>query len=294
MKQVKELSQRYFGLEAIIAALFYTVMLGTIEVGGLLITTTYLIVVYLVLKFFYRLEGRFSIAISIGFLGFAGILLVANDEAKASWAAMIAFIFLVIGILWQIAEMVVESREQAKALKENKGFGVSFWLNKQLVVATIFVVFVSIYSLKVNFRFQVFQQNQVKMKKANIELKRSLLKLKKKPFVKVLSGSGKLAEASGVVDVLRWEKIGIIEIGDSRKKDNIKTLVQYKDGNKKVAKKIAKLIADGYFVKVTENLAHESPFDVLIADGYSVKVTENLADKSPFDVVVILGKIKKD
>ena len=294
MKQVKELSERYFGLEAIIAALFYTVMLGTIEVGGLLITTTYLIVVYLVLKFVYRLEGRFSIAISIGFLGFAGILLVANYEAKASWAAMIAFIFLVIGILWQIAEMVVESREQAKALKANKGFGVSFWLNKQLVVATIFVVFVSIYSLKVNFRFQVFQQNQVKMKKANIELKRSLLKLKKKPFVKVLSGSGKLAEASGVVDVLRWEKIGIIEIGDSRKKDNIKTLVQYKDGNKKVAKKIAKLIADGYFVKVTENLAHESPFDVLIAEGYSVKVTENLADKSPFDVVVILGKVKKN
>ena len=32
----------------------------------------------------------------------------------------------------------------------------------------------------------------------------------------------------------------------------------------------------------------------LIADSYSVKVTENFADESPFDVVVILGKVKKD
>ena len=272
MKQIKKLSERYLGIEAIIAALFYTLMLGTIEVGGLLIKTTYLIAVYVVLKFIYGLEGRFSIAIALGFLVFAGIFLVANDEAKANWAAQIAFMFLVIGVLWQIAELAAERREQAKVLKANKDFGVSFWSNKHLVVAIIIVVFAFIYSYKATSKYQAFQQKLIIMKEVNLELKTSLLKLKKKTFVKVLSNNGKLAEAGRVVDVLRRKKIGNIKIGEGKKKNYIKTLVHYKDGNKGVAFTIA----------------------TLIADDYSVKISEKLPDESRYDVVVILGKVKKN
>jgi hypothetical protein len=272
MKQIKKLSERYFGVEAIIAALLYTIMLGTIEVGGLLIKTTYLIAVYVVLKFIYRLEGRISIAIALGFLGFAAIFLMANDGAKAYWAAEIAFIFLVIGVLWQITEVAAERREQANILKANNGFVVSFWSDKQLVVSIIFIIFMFIYSYKVNSRFLAFQENIAKMQQKNIELKTNLLQMKKKTAIKVFSGNRKLVEAGRIVDLLRKKKIGTVEISNTTKSGNTKAVVQYKDGNKNVANRIGKWIAG----------------------DYSVKVTEKLADESPFDVIVILGKVKKD
>lgn len=113
LKKIKRLWAKYLGVEIVIGAIFLKVISDGNLVDGPSISMTYLFVAYLVLKLFYKLEGRFSIAIALVFLGLTGIFLGANDEAKANSAAEIAFIFLVIGVLWQIAELVAERREQA-------------------------------------------------------------------------------------------------------------------------------------------------------------------------------------
>ena len=121
MKHIKRVSQKYFGIETSIAAIFYIVMSANIMFGGVIIRMTYLIAAYLVLKLFYRIEGRTSIAIAIGLLALAGIFQMVENDAKATSAAVVAFIFLVIGVLWQIAELIAERyAEEAKNLNKHE------------------------------------------------------------------------------------------------------------------------------------------------------------------------------
>lgn len=266
----KKSSQRYLGLEAIIAALFYTLMAGTIEIGGLLIKTTYLIAIYLVLKFIYKIKGYFSIAIALGFLGLAAIFAVGDESSKANWAAQIAFIFLVIGILWQIAEMVTERRsKQIEALKT------SFWERRDLVVAAIIVFLIFAYSYKINSKFYFFQENLIKMKQSNMELKTNLRMWEEKAFnrarVKVLSHDDMLVEASMVVSMLKNRGTGTIKIGDSVQKIQKQTVVRYKTSDPIIAYRIAKLLKPDYPIKTIPNLSDGSSFDAIVIMGYGKK-----------------------
>ena len=252
MKQLKILSKEYFGLEAIVVALIFIIMGGKIKVGGLLIKTTYLIAAYLILKYFYKLEGRTSIVIALGFLGLAGLLLVARDEGRAVWASQIAFMFLTAGVLWQIAELIIERRTQQQNYS-------SFWSHKDLVIATIIIVFAFFYSFKFSSKFQVLQQNLGRAQKALFKARRELTT---RIAIKI-SRNGNIVEAGRIADILKQQRIGTITIDNSLKKNYKPTLVQYKTGKKSIADEVVKLISPDYPAKII-NLKQKSSFDVIV------------------------------
>ncbi len=112
MAQKLETYSKNIGIEAIIVAFFYVTLDGYLQVGSLFIGKIHLIAIYLILKYIYKLKGQTSIYIAMGLLGLTGIFLMTGNRAKIESVSAAAYIFLVIGVLWQLMELFFEKQHQ--------------------------------------------------------------------------------------------------------------------------------------------------------------------------------------
>lgn len=320
--RLNKLKSHYLGLEALIAAIVYTVMGGNIQIGALRVRLIYLIIAYLALKYFYQADGRLSIGVALGMLVLTAISLVAGDEPRAEWAAQTAYIFLVIGVLWQIGEMVSHrktvaqppdfieamSEEDSRMARRKQKIAYSndalYWRRRGLVLAAAALIILAVVFGPGQVRkvFNSKKQSAKNSSTTDVTWERSGKKLtnEKKPAAKavavkpapppettptvqVLNGNGLPKEADNIASILEQNKIGDISTADLPGHNQLETVVRYQSGRKDLAEKVAQLLATRYPAKLTEDLDETSSSNIIVALGLDKL---GLIDKANLQIAV--------
>lgn len=321
--RLNKLKSHYLGLEALIAAIVYTVMGGNIQVGALRVRLVYLIIAYLALKYFYQADGRLSIGVALGMLVLTAISLVAGDQPRADWAAQTAYTFLVIGVLWQIGEMVshrktvaqppdfieaMSEEESRMARRKQQKIAYSndalYWRRRGLVLAAAALIILAVVFGPGQIRkvFNSKKQSAKNSSTADVTWERSGKKLPKEkkpaekvvavkpatppettPTIQVLNGNGLPKEADNIASILEQNKIGDISTADLAEHNQLETVVRYQSGRKDLAEKVAKLLATRYPAKLTEDLDETSSSNIIVALGLDKL---GLVDKTNLQIAV--------
>lgn len=77
-----------------------------------------LIVLWIILVYRYKFDGRFSIGLALGFLVLCPFLLSFNNKPIADKAAIWAYLFLVVGVIQLFIEYLKEERKDEKIKKK--------------------------------------------------------------------------------------------------------------------------------------------------------------------------------
>lgn len=275
---------RYLGIEAVIAAIFYTILGGNIQIGGLRIRLAYLIIAYIILKFIYKLDGRISIGVALGLLGITAVLLVANDEPRANWAAETAYIFLVIGVAWQMAELMAENRTETKRLTAGQD-RVIFWQRRGLVVGSIIIVLLAIY-----FGSNFLAETKKNSQPADLNKKASSRSesLEDTSTIVILNGNGLPNEAEKIAGRLQSLELGPIQVGDAETLDQLETRLHYRPNSEATAARISKRLAGVYPIKSMPDLKRDSSVKIVIVLGLD-KI--GLVDRSAIEIELVNGAL---
>ncbi len=145
-----KIRDRKIGIEAVVAAILYTVIGGSIQISGFNIKIVHLAIVYALLMWYYKFEYRISVAIASGFLVLAFAFVIAGDIYRADASFVTVILFLMIGITWQV---FWEFNERSRLSERNRDGSVwrSLFARRDLVVALIvFLSLTAFLGLRIN------------------------------------------------------------------------------------------------------------------------------------------------
>jgi len=323
MKKIKKVLEQYVGIAAIVAAIFYIIIGGNIHIGGVRFRVTYLVVAYVFLKILYKFKSRVSYGVTIGLLGLTSFFLLSGDEVRADWSAVTAYIFLIIGILWQIIESFREnhltklgqikngtinatSRRARKAQQSTTIKLTSFRsrLNFGVSIFAVSIITVALLSPSVT---ALFADNRLSQTKQELRRKKKqALSISRKGAadslnIKVVDGNKIPGEVDRIVGLLKRKTKATIGISKSKNKDYPRTIMRYRIKHTENATGIVNHLSNEYFVTKTGQLSNISPIDIELILGwdkkslmksYKVEVVGGGARRS--DVLLIAALLKKN
>ena len=310
MKKIKKALEQYVGIVAIIAAIFYILVGGNIHIGGLRFRITYLVVAYICLKILYKLKSSVSYGVAIGLLGITGLFLLFGDATRADWSAVAAYIFMMIGILWHIAESVLDNRlvkssqtedgarndkrKSTEASKTSSGSSIETsrtarkaqqatamkltnfrsHLNFGVSILAVIIIAVALLSPSVT---ALFADRVLDSTKNELRRKRKEASSKSRKGVagslniKIVNGNKIPGEADRIAGLIKRKTQGSIKLSKSKYKDHPSTIMSYRIKHTEHAIGIVNHLSNEYFVTKTFKLSNKSPIDIELILGWDKK-----------------------
>lgn len=106
------------GFSLLLFLIISGVFFGNLVIFGFVLRFSYLIVLYFGWSLVFRINPRFQVGVALFFLVFSSFFLWRADEPRANLAALVAFAFLSMGVLFLVVEHL---REKNMSLETEKG-----------------------------------------------------------------------------------------------------------------------------------------------------------------------------
>lgn len=111
---IQYFSKRHAVVLMLLTGIVLSLFLGDVSVLGISTLGGYLLVLYLILSLVRKMDSRIPIAVALLFLASCPFFLIAGQKELAERAAIYAYSFLIIGVVFQFKEYIAETRQKKK------------------------------------------------------------------------------------------------------------------------------------------------------------------------------------
>lgn len=169
-----------------------------------------LFTVFFIFSYFNRLDSRISLVIGLTLLALTALLSRGDNTQGTEKIALFAYYFLLIFAIWQIIELLKEK------LAEKINLDYNFFTKKNVIITSIFIIFVSVIALYIMHSKSKIGKNTT-ITSTNISIITPSYQPLQHVSLTILNGTDIQGLASSTAALLRksgWEKEFNISIGN--------------------------------------------------------------------------------